>query len=61
MIKFLSKWLKEQLSFFIWTYIPIILAVIFGLFMVHYFPDIAMQAIGVFFILMLVAVFYFSR
>ncbi len=61
MIKFLSKWLKDQLSFFVWTYTPIILTVIFGIFIAHYFPNIAIQAIGVFFILMLVAVFCFSR
>ncbi len=61
MIKFLRKWLKDQLSFFLWTYIPIILTVIFGIFMAHYFPNIAMQAIGVFFVLILVAVFCFSR
>lgn len=61
MINFLKKWLREQLSFFVWTYIPIILTVIFGIFMAHYFPDVAMLAIGIFFVLMLTFVFYFSR
>ncbi|RLM04533.1 hypothetical protein BIY31_10180 [Gibbsiella quercinecans] len=61
MVKCLRKWLKEQLSFFVWTYIPIILTVIFGVFMAHYFPDIAMQTIAIFFILMLIAVFCFYR
>jgi len=61
MIKFIKKWLKEQMSFFFWTYIPILLTIVFGVFMAHYFPSIAIQAIGLFFILMLIAVFYFSR
>lgn len=61
MIRFLKKWLKDQLSFFLWTYIPIILTIIFGIFMAHFFPDIAIQAIGVFFVLALVAVFCFSK
>ena len=61
MLKFLRKWLKEQLGFFLWTYIPIILTVVFGVFMAHYFPDIAMRSIGICFILMLIIVFCFSR
>ncbi|MCW1872878.1 hypothetical protein OMR58_00300 (plasmid) [Erwinia sp. INIA-01] len=61
MIDLLKKWLKNQLLFFLWVYFPIILTVIFGVFMAHFFPHIAMQAIGVFFVLMLVAVFFCSR
>ena len=60
MMRFLSKWLKDQLHFFFWTYFPILLTIIFGIFMVNYSPDIAMQAVGVFAIVMLVAVFFLS-
>lgn len=35
-----------------------LLTLIFGIFMVNYCPDIAMQAVGVFVIVMMVAVFF---
>lgn len=60
MMQFLRKWLKDQLHFFFWTYFPILLTIIFGVFMANYFPDIAMQAVGVFAIVMMVAVFLLS-
>ncbi len=61
MINFLKRWFKHQQSYFFWTYIPLIITVIFGVFMVSFFPDIAIQSIGAFFLLMLVFVFLFSR
>ncbi|AZP44239.1 hypothetical protein EJP81_21310 [Rahnella aquatilis] len=61
MINFLKRWFKHQLSYFFWTYIPLITTVIFGVFMVSFFPDIAIQSIAAFFLLMLVFVFLFSR
>lgn len=61
MISFLKKWFKQQLSYFFWTYSPLILTIIFGALMAHYFPDIAMQATGLFLILMLITVFLFSK
>ncbi len=61
MIEFLRKWFKQQLSYFAWTYIPLILTIVFGAFIAHYFPDIAMRAIGLFIILMLITVFLFSK
>ena len=61
MINFLKRWFKHQLSYFFWTYTPLITTVIFGVFMVSFFPDIAIQSIAAFFLLMLVFVFLFSR
>lgn len=61
MINFLKRCFRYQLSYFFWTYIPLIITVIFGVFMVSFFPDIAIQSIGAFFLLMLVFVFLFSR
>ncbi|WP_101505785.1 hypothetical protein [Erwinia sp. B116] len=46
------------MHFFFWTYFPMLLTLIFGIFMVNYCPDIAMQAVGVFVIVMMVAVFF---
>lgn len=48
MFKCLLGFLKYQLFHFFLMYIPIVLTVIFGVFMAHYFPDIAMQSIAVF-------------
>lgn len=61
MFKCLYRWLKKQLFLFLLTYIPIILTVIFGVFMAHYFPDIAMQLIAVFFITVLVVMCFLTR
>lgn len=61
MIKFLKKWLKSQAKYFFWTYVPILLTLIFGIIMVNYFREIAMLATGLFYFGMLVLVFFLSN
>ncbi|ATA25812.1 hypothetical protein BIY26_14865 [Brenneria goodwinii] len=61
MINFLKQWLKSQAKYFFWTYIPILLTLIFGMFMVNYFRDIAILAIGLFYFGLLVLVFFLSN
>lgn len=61
MFKCLLGCLKYQLFHFFLMYIPIVLTVIFGVFMAHYFPDIAMQSIAVFFITVLVVMCFLTR
>lgn len=61
MMVFLKKWFKQQVVYFAWSYIPLILTIIFGTFMARYFPSIAMQSTGLFLVLMLIMVFLFSK
>ncbi|WP_114195001.1 hypothetical protein [Edaphovirga cremea] len=60
MINFLKKWLKAQLSYFFWGYVPLIVVVIFGVAVAQYFPGIAVQATGIFFVVVLIFVFWFN-
>ncbi len=61
MIKFLKKWLKTEASFFLWTYIPTIIVIIFSMLMAHYFPAIAIPAIGIFLVIVMIVVFFLPR
>ncbi|WP_095835115.1 hypothetical protein [Brenneria goodwinii] len=61
MIDFLKQWLRAQASFFFWTYVPLIITVIFAMLMVHHFPSIAIPLIGIFFVLMAIFVFWIKR
>ncbi|CNI70467.1 Uncharacterised protein [Yersinia pekkanenii] len=61
MIRFLKQWVKSQSQYFFRTYVPIILTFIFAMFMAHYFPDSGLLAIGIFYIVMLILIFFIWR
>lgn len=61
MREFLKQWLRAQVSFFFWSYVPLLFIIIFGIFAVRYFPDYALQAMGVFIILTFAFVIWFNR
>jgi uncharacterized membrane protein len=48
MFKYIHKLLKYELSFFLWSYIPCILILIFGLLAVSFIPSFAIEAMGIF-------------
>lgn len=59
-INFLKKWIRYQLSFFFWSYVPLFVVIVFAMVMVTYFPDIAVQATGIFFLAVLVFICWFN-
>ncbi|WP_313082115.1 hypothetical protein [Atlantibacter sp.] len=44
---FFKKWLKEELLLFLWGWGIILLIIIFAMFAVAFFPDIAINLTGV--------------
>lgn len=50
---FLRRWFKSQAQFFFWTYIPIILAFIFGYVLDVYFPEVSQGFILLFYLVTL--------
>lgn len=61
MIDFFKKWLKAQYHYFFWTYVPIVLTIIFALLMEYFFPDSGMAPVGLFFLAMLAFVAFYSK
>ncbi len=61
MRKFLKKWLRIEIEYFFWGYVPWLFVLIFGIVAVRYFPDYALQATGVFIILTFAFVIWFNR
>lgn len=57
MMTFLRKWLKNRIVWSCLIYLPLTLLILFGIFMAYIFANIAMQAVGVFVIVMMVAAF----
>lgn len=60
MLKFLKKWLRYEISFFFWSYVPLGVIILFGMFAVTYFREYAMQSIGVFTLLTFAFVIWFN-
>ncbi|MCQ4445647.1 hypothetical protein NOX22_13760 [Enterobacter cloacae] len=52
-MSFLRRWFKSQAQFFFWTYIPIILAFIFGYVLDVYFPEVSQGFILLFYLVTL--------
>lgn len=55
---FFKKWLKEELCLFLWGWSVVLSLIIFSMFAVSFFPDIAINLIG-FFILFIIGVHIF--
>ncbi|HKS34218.1 MAG TPA: hypothetical protein VJS14_10835, partial [Enterobacteriaceae bacterium] len=60
MLKFLKKWIRDQVDYFIWTYTPIVLTIIVALLTAYFFPGYGFGPAGIFFLVMLVVMGYFS-
>lgn len=53
------QWIKKQISFAFWAYIPFLIMVIFAVLAAHYLPrDLALQSITAFILLTIAFVFF---
>ncbi|KAB8307275.1 hypothetical protein EH228_14825 [Erwinia endophytica] len=52
-MNFFTKWLKEELIIFLWGGGVVLSIIVFGVFAVSYFPDIAINLIGIFIVLII--------
>jgi ABC-type bacteriocin/lantibiotic exporter with double-glycine peptidase domain len=46
MKKFFKQFIKDALSFILWGFMPWVVVIIFGSFMAHYYPALALKSIG---------------
>lgn len=58
---FFKQWLKAQASYFFWGYVPWLFVLIFGVIAVTYFRSYALQATGVFILLVFAFVIWLNR
>lgn len=62
MRNFFKKWLKMELSYLLWGYIPALIIVAFAIFAVHFFSEtIAMRMIGLFIVAVLIVNFFIIK
>ncbi len=61
MRKFLKQWLRAQVSYFFWGYVPLFFIVVFGCIAVTYFREYSMAATGIFIILTFAFVIWFTK
>lgn len=57
MKSFFKRWIKIQLSHFLWGELPVIVIFIFAILALAYFPDLAGWAIAIFAIFIIFIVF----
>lgn len=60
MLKFLKRWVRDQVVYFIWTYTPITLTIIVAFLTVYFFPGYGFAPAGLFFLVVLIIMGYFS-
>ena len=60
MLKFIKQWVKEQAVYFFWTYLPVILTIAVAFLTVYFFPGYGFGPAGLFFVVMLIIMGYFS-
>jgi len=59
MKKTLMQWIKKQISFTFWAYIPFLVMMIFAVLVAHYLPrDLGLKSIAAFIVLTMAFVFF---
>lgn len=61
MMRYLKRWLVEQLKFLLCTYVPVLCALVFGVLKVYFYPESGMMSVGIVYLLTLIISVYKFR
>ncbi|MBB3306777.1 membrane protein YdbS with pleckstrin-like domain [Enterobacter sp. Sphag1F] len=61
MMRFLKRWLVEQLKFLLCIYVPVLCALVFGVLKVYFYPESGMMSVGIVYLLTLMISVYKFR